>query len=151
MEQKTFTALLKWCNFYYSRFVCTSTKQWIMELNDTVRSETPNSLWMTDFSSNARLLYQVVFRKTMTVELHIVHDVLYMMYCTRCIVHDILYIMYCTWCIVHDVFCYTLSKLCKQHSDFRMKKLHKKFKPIQQFVRIADWIIICNIWSIHGE
>jgi len=78
---------------------------------------------MIDFSSNARLLYQAVFRKTMTVELH----------------------------IVHDVFGYTLSKPCKQHSDFGMKNLHNKFKPIQQFVRISDCITICTIWSIHGE
>jgi len=53
--------------------------------------------------------------------------------------------------IVHDVFGYTLSKPCKQHSDFLMKKLHNKLKPIQQFVRIADCITICTIWSIHGE
>jgi len=72
---------------------------------------------MIDFSSNARLLYQVVLRKTMTVELH----------------------------IVHDAFGYTLSKPCKQHSEFRMKKRHNKFKPIQQFVRIADCITICTI------
>jgi hypothetical protein len=72
-----------------------------MEMNDTVRSETPNSLRMT-FFSNARLLYQLVFRKMIVVELH----------------------------IVHDVFGYTLSKQCEHHSDFRMKKLHNKFKPI---------------------
>lgn len=88
-----------------------------MELNYTIRSETPNSLWMIDFSSNARLLYQLVFRKMMVVKLH----------------------------IVHDVFGYTLSKQCKQYSDFRIKKLHNKFKPIQQFVRIADCITICTI------
>jgi len=72
---------------------------------------------MDFFFSNARLLYQLVFRKMMVVELH----------------------------IVHDVFGYTLSKQRKQHSDFRMKKLHNKFKPIQQFVRFADCITICTI------
>jgi hypothetical protein len=69
---------------------------------------------MTDFSSSAPLLYQLVFRKMMVVGLQ----------------------------IVHDVFGYMFSKQCKQHGDFRMKKLHNKFKPIQQFVRIADCIKI---------
>jgi hypothetical protein len=44
--------------------------------------------------------------------------------------------------IIHDVFGYTLSKQRGQHSDFRIKKLHNKFKPIQQFVRIADYITL---------
>jgi hypothetical protein len=66
------------------------------------------------FFSNVRLLYQLVFRKIMVVEMH----------------------------IIHDVFGYTLSKQRGQRSDFRIKKLHNKFKLIQQFVRIAGYITL---------